>query len=149
MDPYAHGVEYFFNSFLRRLVGYRLYSVEFALDYVQFHFDVFPTADMPMLTCEVNPVVTRRGKDVAPGEHGWADTLVALAGQTVTATYESARAGVRIDLEDGSILLRPTADDLVGPEIAMLNNFEDRQWMCWRPGEEAFEYLAGDGVGTA
>jgi hypothetical protein len=42
----------------------------------------------------------------------------------------------------GSAALYPPAGDLAGPEIALLPGFEDRQWMCWRPGEESFEDLA-------
>ncbi|MCA5894311.1 hypothetical protein LEP48_13270 [Isoptericola sp. NEAU-Y5] len=134
-------MSYVFNSLLGRLVGYRLYSIEFVLDYVQLHFDAFPTADMPALTCEVNPTVITSDRVIAPGQHGWADALVALAGQSVTATREGVGAGLSIELEMGTIRLRPRADDLVGPEIATLNAFADGEWMCWRPGEEAFEYL--------
>jgi hypothetical protein len=39
-----------------RLVGFRLYSVHFVLDYVQLHFDG-PAEDSPVLNCDVLPVV--------------------------------------------------------------------------------------------
>ncbi|GGL07446.1 hypothetical protein GCM10011588_22440 [Nocardia jinanensis] len=32
---------------------------------------------------------------------------------------------------DGSIVIHPALTELVGPEIAMLNGFTDRHWMCW------------------
>ncbi|MFJ9365864.1 hypothetical protein ACIRRA_15810 [Nocardia sp. NPDC101769] len=49
---------------------------------------------------------------------------------------------VLVDLTpSGAITLRPTYDKLVGPEIATLAGFVDRAWMCWRPGEAAFEYI--------
>ena len=150
MHPYAPAVGYVFNSLLGRLVGYRLYSVEFVLDYVQLQFDVFPTADMPMLTCEVNPTVIASGRTITPSGQGWADALVALVGQDVTATHEAVGTGISIELETGTIRLHPSSDELVGPEIATLNGFTDGQWMCWRPTEEAFEYLdvdAGSAVG--
>ncbi|WP_069110473.1 hypothetical protein [Jiangella alba] len=67
--------------------------------------------------------------------------LVAFIGYDVNATHEAIGKGVRLDLSGGSIQLRPTLDELVGPEIATLNSFDDRAWMTWRPGEEAFEYL--------
>ncbi|MFV2145429.1 hypothetical protein [Isoptericola sp. G70] len=134
-------MSYVFNSLLGRLVGYRLYSVEFVLDFVQLHFDVFPTADMPMLTCDVSPTVIVSDRVIAPGQHGWADALVGLAGQSITATHEGVGAGISIEFETGAVRLRPSADELVNPEIATLNGFADGQWMCWRPTEEAFEYL--------
>lgn len=141
VDPYTRAVTYVFNSLLGRLVGYRLYSIEFVLDYVQLHFDVFPPADTPVLTCDVNPIVIMSDRMVAPDQPGWADALVALAGQSITAAHEGAGAGLSIELETGTIRLRPSADELVGPEIATLNAFADGRWMCWRPAEEAFEYL--------
>jgi hypothetical protein len=42
----------------------------------------------------------------------------------------------------GAIVVRPTREDLTGPEIALLGGFEDQRWMCWRPGEDSFEDLA-------
>ncbi|MFI9818690.1 hypothetical protein [Saccharothrix variisporea] len=47
-----------------------------------------------------------------------------------------------IDLTHGILTLHPTRDEVPGPEIALLNGFTDRQWMCWRPGEDSFEDLA-------
>ncbi|TDC45249.1 hypothetical protein E1212_29085 [Jiangella ureilytica] len=132
---------YEFNSLLGRLVGYRLYSVQFVADYVQLWFDNDPTRDVPVLTCDVLPTVILGDRQVVPNQTGWTDALVALIGQDVAATHEAIGAGVRLDLSIGSIQLRPTEKELVGPEIATLSHFDDRAWMTWRPGEEAFEYL--------
>lgn len=132
---------YEFNSLLGRLVGCRLYSVQFVIDYVQLWFDSDATQDAPVLNCDVLPNVGTGDRWIAPGDAGWTDALVGLIGHHVTATHEGVRAGVRIDLTSRSIRLHPSHDELVGPEIAMLSNFEDRRWMVWRPGEEAFEYL--------
>ncbi len=41
---------YVWNDLLGRLVGCRLYSVQFVLDYVQLRFDG-PTRDEPVLNC--------------------------------------------------------------------------------------------------
>src|SRR4051794_40045180 len=42
------------NELLGRLVGFRLHSVQFVMDYVQLRFDG-PTEDMPVLNCDVLP----------------------------------------------------------------------------------------------
>lgn len=132
---------YVFNSLLSRLVGCRLYSIEFVLDYVQLRFDTDGGPDVPVLTCDVRPRVIVEQRTIAPRDAGWADALVRLAGQDAVATHEAPGEGLRIDFETGSVVLRPNKDELVGPEIALLNGFETGDWMCWRPGEEAFEHL--------
>ncbi|MFI0966284.1 hypothetical protein ACH4S8_33550 [Streptomyces sp. NPDC021080] len=131
---------YELNSLLGRLVGFRLYSVQFVMDYVQLLFDG-PTDDMPVLTCDVLPVVTLSGQRFSATETGWADALRGLISQDVTATHEETGIGIKVDFATGSVQLHPSADELEGPEIAMLNGFVDRCWMVWRPGEEAFEDL--------
>lgn len=141
MRSYTRVVAYVFNSLLGRLVGRRLYSIEFVLDYVQLRFDIEGSSDVSVLTCDVRPRVVVGQRSVAPRDAGWADALVSLAGQDVVATYEATGDGLRIDLAPGSIVLRPDYDELVGPEIATLNGFDGGDWMCWRPAEEAFEYL--------
>ena len=60
---------YPWNELLGRLLGCRLFSVQFVLDYVQLHFDG-PTADQPILTCDVFPVVEVRDRQVDPGQVG-------------------------------------------------------------------------------
>jgi hypothetical protein len=52
----AEPAAYVPNSLLGRLVGFRLYSVQFVMDYVQLRFDG-PSADMPVLNYDVWPVV--------------------------------------------------------------------------------------------
>ncbi|MET7783182.1 MULTISPECIES: hypothetical protein [Streptomyces] len=131
---------YELNSLLGRLVGFRLYSVQFVMDYVQLRFDG-PTDDMPVLTCDVLPTVTLSGQTLSPVEAGWTEALRALIPQDVTATREETGIGVKVDFLTGSIQLHPTESELVGPEIAMLNGFSDHSWMVWRPGEDAFEDL--------
>ncbi|MGW1964450.1 hypothetical protein ACWCPD_29930 [Streptomyces sp. NPDC001935] len=131
---------YELNSLLGRLVGFRLYSVQFVMDYVQLHFDG-PTDDAPLLTCDVLPAVTLSGRRFSPTETGWADALLGLIAQDVTGTHECTGIGIKVDFATGSLQLHPAESELVGPEIAMLNGFADQRWMVWRPGEEAFEDL--------
>ena len=73
---------------------------------------------------------------------GQLDNLRGLIPGTVRQTREETGVGLRIEFDGGAIVVRPSRDDLVGPEIALLQGFEDRHWMCWRPGEESFEDLA-------
>jgi hypothetical protein len=129
------------NALLGRLVGCRLYSVEFVMDYVQLRFDG-PTGDMPVLSCDVLPAVETRAGLVAPGQVGYADALRAFIPDHVVATAEETGQGLRIEFDKGAICLHPAADEVPGPEIALLSGFKDGQWMCWRPGEDSFEDLA-------
>ena len=129
------------NELLSRLVGFRLYSVQFVMDYVQLRFDG-PTDDMPVLNCDVMPAVETPAGLIAPGELGYVDALVALIPDEVVRTTEGTGSGLRIEFASGVVVLHPRLDDLVGPEIALLGGFADGQWMCWRPGEESFEDLS-------
>lgn len=128
------------NELLSRLVGFRLYSVQFVMDYVQLRFDG-PTEDMPVLNCDVMPAVETPAGVIVPGDPGYADKLVALIPDEVVRTSEATASGLRIEFPSGTVVLHPKADELVGPEIALLGGFADGQWMCWRPGEESFEDL--------
>ena len=47
----------------------------------------------------------------------------------------------QIDFASASITLRPTREELVSPEIAMLTGFKDGREMLWILGENSFEYL--------
>ncbi|MFI9388947.1 hypothetical protein [Kutzneria sp. NPDC052558] len=134
----ARGDEYQPNELLGRLVGFRLFSAQFVLDYVQLYFDG-PSQDLPVLHCEVMPTVTISGDTFTDGLPRYADALRSLISGTVVCTEEGAGFGVRIELDNGFVVLRPALVDLAGPEIATLDGFTDGQWMCWRPGEDSFE----------
>lgn len=129
------------HTLLGRLVGFRLYSVQFVMDYVQLRFDG-PTEDMPVLNCEVLPVIETPTGLVTSEQLGYADALRALISASVVATVEETGRGLRIEFDDSTICLHPEAGEVPGPEIALLSGFSDGHWMCWRPGEESFEDLA-------
>ncbi|MEU4447433.1 hypothetical protein AB0K14_29090 [Actinosynnema sp. NPDC050801] len=129
------------NELLGRLVGSRLYSVQFVYDYVQLHFDA-PDHGLPVLTCDVMPTVTVIGGPHTDGRPGYADALRSLISAAVVATQEATGTGLRIELDNGTLSLHPTPAELEGPEIATLTGFTDGRWMCWRPGEDSFEDLA-------
>ncbi|WP_327150127.1 hypothetical protein [Nocardia sp. NBC_01329] len=125
------------NELLGRLVGFRLYSVQFVIDYVQLHFDG-PTQDTPILNCDVMPTVVTSGRSFTDGFPGYAEALRSLISGTVVRTEEATGVGLRIELDSGSVVVNPALDELIGPEIAMLSGFTDGHWMCWRPGEDCF-----------
>ncbi|WP_426503045.1 hypothetical protein ACPPVO_36235 [Dactylosporangium sp. McL0621] len=132
---------YVHNTLLSRLVGFRLYSVQFVMDYLQLRFDG-PTEDMPVLNCDVLPVVETPAGLIRPDQEGYADALRRFIPGRVVATVAETGRGLRIEFDEGAICLHPEADEVPGPEIALLSGFEDGRWMCWRPGEESFEDLA-------
>jgi len=130
------------NELLGRLVGCRLYSVQFVHDYVQLRFDGLGD-DMPVLNCDVMPKVEHHpGSAIGDGEVGYADALRKLIPRIVTKTQERTGIGLRIEFDAEALVIHPTIDELPGPEIALLQGFDDGRWMCWRPGEDSFEDLA-------
>jgi len=137
-------VAYIRNELLSRLVGMRLLSVEFILDYAVVRFDGDPALPQAQLTCDVMPhVETADGSRRRDGEEGYLEALRALIGHEVISTSEGPSTGLRIAVETGGALrLNPAPGELTGPEIALLTGFDDGAWMCWRPGEEAFEHLS-------
>ena len=128
------------NELLSRLVEYRMFSVQFVMDYVQLRFDS-TTDDAPFMNCDVWPEVTLDGVTFVEPDLGYADALRKLIPGTVIETREATGIGLVVLFERGSIRLHPTLDE-VYVEIAMLSGFADRAWMVWRPGEESFEDLA-------
>ena len=130
------------NELLSRLVGHRLFSVQFLLDYVQLHFDSDTSSGQVVLQCDCVPTVVRDGHTYAVGDPGWADALWRLIPGIVTDTREATGTGLEVRFGVDLIRLYPAVDELVGAEIAMLTGFDDGQWMVWRPGEESFEDLA-------
>ena len=98
--------------------------------------------DEPVLNCDVLPIIERAGRIVPPGKLGYADALRGFIPEHVVATADQTGSGLRLEFEDGSIVLHPRQEDLVGPEIALLGGCADGRWMCWRPSEVSFEDLA-------
>lgn len=124
------------NELLSRLVGQNLATVVFLKWYLQLTFDG------PYLTCEAWPTVDLGDGELRYGDPGYRDALCSLLATEVIRTRELTGVGIAIEFEFGVVRIHPDRDELEGPEIALLNGFEDGAWMCWRPGEEAFEDLA-------
>ncbi|KAA0961488.1 hypothetical protein FQ142_11790 [Microbacterium sp. ANT_H45B] len=131
------------NGLLSRLVGERMYSVEFVLnDYVQFRFDGSPGAGDPVtLNCYVWPLIEFDGRTWSEKDAGYADVLRRLTPGTVVSTTEQTGSGVRLALDTGALVIHPTLDE-IHVEIAEISGFKDGAWMVWHPGEESFEDLA-------
>lgn len=130
------------NELLSRLVGDRMYSVEFVLnDYVQLRFDGSPGAGPVTLNCYVWPVVQTVDRLWHEQDLGYADALRRLTPGRVTSTSEATGTGIRIDLDTGAVVIHPAIEE-VYVEIAQLMGFDDGAWMVWRPGEDGFEDLA-------
>lgn len=121
------------------LVGQRLYAVEFVLDYVILKFDNEWGGEFPTLQCFSLPRVVR-GQEQKPGDAFWERTLLSLIGDEVVSTTEADDSGLSITLRLGAVLIKPTPDEVDGPEIAMLRDGDIS--IVWRPGEDSFAYLA-------
>ncbi|MCP2048961.1 UNVERIFIED_ORG: hypothetical protein J3D58_003033 [Paenarthrobacter nicotinovorans] len=130
------------NELLSRLVGDRMYSVEFVLnDYMQLRFDGPADGGPVILNCYVWPAVETAGRLWQEQDLGYADTLRRLTPGIVTSTSEATGRGIHIELDTGTIVIHPEKED-VYVEIAHLMGFPDQAWMVWRPGEDSFEDLA-------
>lgn len=133
-------VAYIPNQLLSRLVGDRMYSVEFVLnDYVQFRFDGSAHVGKPVtLNSYVWPVVEYGGRTWLEGDLGYADAIRRLMPGVVSATTERTGHGIRIELDTGAVVIHPNVE-VVNVEIAEIMGWNDGAWMVWRPGEDSFE----------
>jgi len=112
--------QYVPNELLSRLVGQRMYSVEFVLnDYVQFRFDGDESPGHVTFNSYVWPVVQQDGRLWREQDLGYADALRRLAPGTVVSTTEKTDEGIRIELGTGVIVIHPAREE-VFVEIAEL-----------------------------
>ena len=133
------GNRYVPNELLSRLVGDRMYSVEFILnDYVQFRFDGPPGAGPVTFNSYVWPVVHLDGHTWREPDLGYADALRRLTPGIVVTTTEETGSGIRLELDTGTLVIHPAKEE-VFVEIAEVSGFADGRWMAWRPGEDSFE----------
>ena len=129
------------NELLSRLIGDRMYSVEFVLnDYVQLRFDGDAKSGPVVLNSYVWPQITKDGRVWREPGLGYADALRRLTPGNVVSTSEATGIGICIELDTGVVVIRPDIEE-VHVEIAELMGFTDRAWMVWRPGEDSFEDL--------
>src|SRR5690554_1291034 len=119
------GYQYVPGELLSRLVGDRMYSVEFVLnEYIQFRFDGEPGEATPVtLNCYVWPMINFGGRVWSEGDLGYADAVRKLVPGTVVAISEQTGAGICISLNTGSVTIHPKPDEVHG-EIAEVMGFE-------------------------
>ncbi len=111
-------------SILRCLIGDTITTMMFVHDYLRIEFQYGSVG--PFLDCFAWPVVSIEGIKFRFSDPGYRDALCALIGRDVTRVEESHHEGIVV--ECGSCLLRmkPQADELTGPEIALFNTARDR-----------------------
>ncbi|MBB2993177.1 hypothetical protein FHR72_004684 [Mycolicibacterium iranicum] len=137
---------YEYNALLARLNGFHVQSVHFNGGYLQFAFTSLSSPDLPVLTCEVLPTIETANGPLTDGQPGYTDAIRSLIGHHVVATRENAAGGLQVHFAEATVTVRPPADSLHGPVIAMLSDFGDGSSMTWRPGGAAFEYLSQHGA---
>lgn len=134
--------QYVPNGLLSRLVGQRMYSVEFVLnDYVQFRFDGDESPGHVTFNSYVWPVVQQDGRLWRERDLGYADALRRLTPGKVVSSTEVTGEGIGIELDTGAVVIHPAKEEIF-IEIAELSGFADGRWMAWRPGDDSFEDLA-------
>ncbi len=127
------------TEYLDELVGAELAQVWFVRDHLQLIFE--DDRESLSLQCYAWPRVQTGSTQIHVGGVGYRDALCEAIGQRVSGVNSSR--GITITLTDRTFVLMPNADDLVGPEIAMLHSHGSGSgWTVWRPGEDSFEYLA-------
>jgi hypothetical protein len=130
---------------LDEIVGEKLSSVTFVLDYLQMSFDG------PPLTLWVWPRIHRSGGDLRRDDLGYADVLLALIGKLIVGVDEVLDRGLTLDFDDGTRLSVPLdGTDSVGPEVAMFNGEHSRVWMTGEPPFTTTVYveLLDEGIDT-
>jgi hypothetical protein len=122
------------ENLLAGLIGERLSSVAFDMDYVQMDFNGhrFNFYNWPVLY--EGPTSFTHEKD------GYRDKLIRLIGKTIRAADEYLDIGLSLEFETGPLLSIPLSveENYSIPEIAEYQR-PDHQWMVWSVGEAPFE----------
>jgi hypothetical protein len=130
------------QSLLHSLVGVKLISVTFIHDFLELTFEQTGEdghlIDSPRLDCLVWPKAVTATHSFSFGAPGYRDALCECIGATVTLVRDDPASGMQLQFDDRILEIRPTLDELPGPEIALLHFFETKEWDVWRPGEGTF-----------
>lgn len=121
-------------------------SVTFIHDFLALTFEEIAEdghlIDSPRLDCFVWPKVVAAGRELTFGAPGYRDALCACIDASVTAVLDDVNTGMQLEFPDRSLVIKPTLDELPGPEIALLWFPDTEKWDVWRPGEDTFADLA-------
>lgn len=134
------------QSLLQPLRGAKLISVTFMHDFLALTFEEVGQdghlIDSPRLDCFVWPKVVTAAAELRFGAPGYRDALCECIDASVTAVRDDVSSGMQLHFGDRSLVIKPTLDELPGPEIALLWFFEGaKEWNVWRPGEDTFADL--------
>jgi hypothetical protein len=134
------------QSLLHRLRGVELISVTFIHDFLALTFEELGEdghlIDSPRLDCLVWPKVVTASGELSFGAPGYRDALCECIDAGVTAVRDDVASGMQLQFPDRSLVIKPTLDELPGPEIALLWFFDTKDWDVWRPGEDTFADLS-------
>ena len=134
------------QSLVHRLNGGTLISVTFIHDFIELTFEVTADdgrlIDTARLDCLVWPQVATADGDLSFGDVGYRDALCRCIGAAVVAVQDDSASGLQLQFPGRSLRIKPTLEELPGPEIAILRFFDSKEWDFWRPGEDAFADLA-------
>jgi hypothetical protein len=133
------------ESLLHRLTGAQLISVTFIHDFLELTFEEIAKdgqlIDSPRLDCLVWPKIVIAAHERPFGVAGYRDALCECIDASVTAVRDDVISGIQLQFPDRSLVIRPTIDEVPGPEIALLRFSDTIGIQVWRPGEGTFAYL--------
>jgi hypothetical protein len=124
------------------LRGAQLISVTFIHDFLELTFE--ETAEdgqlinSPRLNCLVWPKVVTATAALTFDAPAYRDALCRCIGGTVTVVRDDPSSGMQLTFDERTLEIRPSSDELPGPEIALLHFFETKEMYIWRPGEDTF-----------
>jgi len=114
------------NDFLGILVGEKLSSVTFVLDYLQLDFDG------NRFTLNVWPMVVIGNNEYKFGEPSYRDTLCSLIAQVVKQATGEEKQYLNISFESGDMLIVSLCHgnpELIAPEIAIFTDLNDNWYV--------------------
>jgi len=114
------------NEMLQKVVGARLTSVYFVLDYVMLGFD-----ERGGLTALVWPILFRNGEELRFGQNGYRDGLCELIGGTVEKASISLDETISISFGGGVLIEIPLGTRTDGCERATFNIPREHLLRVW------------------
>jgi len=114
------------NDFLSILIGEKLSSVTFVMDYLQLNFDG------NSFTFHVWPVITIGSKEYKFGEPSYRDSLCSLIAQVVKLASGEEKQHLTLDFESGdklTVSLNPDNPELITPEIAIFTDTNENWYV--------------------
>jgi hypothetical protein len=121
---------------LKRLQAADLAQVCFVRDYLVFTFESDVTSWQ--LSCLVWPRVTVEGAARNYGDDGYRDALCSLIGRVIVEAHQAPSEGIFFDLGGASIHLRPTEEEISGPDVAILRPEDGSGTTIWSSNDDVW-----------